>query len=51
MGRYHIILMTAEGEKLKHETDDLQEALDKLTSTSVKVIDCWKTVEEDTPVD
>lgn len=50
MGRYHVILMTAEGDKLKHETDDLQEALDKLTSTSIKAIDT-KALEESAPMD
>jgi hypothetical protein len=39
MGRYHVIVITKDGEKLKHETDDLQKALSMLTSTSVKVID------------
>ena len=39
VARYQVILMTKDGEKLKHETDNLQEALSMLTSTSIKIID------------
>ena len=50
MGRYHVIIITKDGEKLKHETDDLQKALAMLTSTSVKVIDTEAVVGKHTRV-